>query len=105
MTPFAVEGPLFVAVTVNVKLCVTSGAGFETVLRRPTSATGRTVVGAVAELSSGFGSVSFAETVAVFVIDGTAAAETDTTIEIVALFPAGRPPRRHVTVVVPLQPP
>ena len=34
-TPFAVDGPLFVAVTVNVKLCATSGAGFGHGLEEP----------------------------------------------------------------------
>src|SRR5450432_4729596 len=104
-TAWAVEGPLFVAVTVKVKNWVTRGAGFETILRRAMSATGVTVVGAVDGLSEGFGSVSLEVTVAVFVIDGTDAADGVTTIVTEAVLPAASPPRVQVTVVVPLQAP
>ena len=104
-TPLAVDGPLFVAVTVKVNVCETSGAGFETVFPIATSACGVTVVGAVEELSAGFGSVSVAVTLAVFVIEGAEAAEGVTTMLTVALLPDARLPRAHVTVVVPPQEP
>ena len=92
------EGPLFVTVMVKVKLIPTAPGFGETVTAIARSAEGTTVTLALTVLFAGKGSVSFAETLAVFVKLPVATALA--TIESVALAPFAKLPKLQLTAVV-----
>jgi hypothetical protein len=104
-TPVAALGPLFTTASVYVRFCPANTGLGEADFVIETSAEAVTVVVVVELLLLGTGSPTPLDTVAVFVIDGTAKAVGVTVILIVTFCPFVMVPRLHETVVVPLQVP